>query len=128
MRKGIPYTELMLFANVAGTVDCYMRVSTWTSDIWALYVMDDVALPEEWHRCKSMRRLETVNGPIGDVYEKKRKHDEEHYWSELDTAIQALWMETGKREEEDSEDDSMEAPSPMSEAALKPWRRKRSGL
>ena len=111
MRKGIPYTELMLFANVAGTVDCYMRVSTWTSDIWALYVMDDVALPEEWHRCKSMRRLETVNGSIGDVYEKKRKHDEEHYRSELD-----------------SEDDSMEAPSPMSEAALKPWRRKRSGL
>ena len=128
MREGIPYTELMLFANVAGTVDLYMRVSTWTSDTWALYVMDDVVLPEELHRCKSMRHLETANGSIGDVYEKKRKRDEAHYRSYVDTAIRAFWKEKRKREEEENEVDAMEAQSAMSEAALKPWRRRRNGL
>ena len=128
MRKGIPYTELMLFANVAGTVDCYMRVSTWTSDSWALYVMDDVVLLEEWHRCKSMRQLDIVNGSIGDVYEKKRTRDEVHYRSYVDTALRAFWKEKLKRDEGDSEADAMEAPSAISEAALKPWRRRSSGL
>ena len=68
-KEGTDYTELMCFANYAGGIDVYLRVSTWAVDTWQLYKITDQSAPEDWHKSMTMRYHSKMVYTIDDVYE-----------------------------------------------------------
>ena len=73
--NGKLYTEMMCFENWDGYVDIFMRVSTWESDMWSHYTIDDQAMPEDWHKSSTMTWVSNDLWTMEDLRDKKRKHD-----------------------------------------------------
>ena len=66
----------MIFANYAGCVDVYMRVSSWEQDLWSHYQIVCQAMPEDWHKAQAMTWISNDIWPMDALPDKKRKHDE----------------------------------------------------
>ena len=71
--QGKACTELMLFENYDGGIDCYMRVSSWEVDLWSLYKIEDQSMPEDWHKAKTMQWINNAIWPMDALPDKKRK-------------------------------------------------------
>ena len=119
-KEGTDYTELMCFANYAGGIDVYLRVSTWAVDTWQLYKITDQSEPEDWHKSMTMRYHSKMVYTIDDVYEAGGDDKGTKRKAEDVPMKEEVAMDKKHKTEEPMDDDAMDKKQkePMEDDAM----------